>query len=514
MKTELLLLRLEVLKRGVRDVQKVLEAGHELRATIQRAQENVYAAWWFVNDILEVANNEKVIDALEVLPTSIGGEWKNELRKIKDGLDQARRNGSGLKSQLEAAKEGLKKIESRTVRFSQDFGTGVGRQMKELDRQIDELTRDVREQPEPADAWRRYFDDRTGIQRTATRLFTEYLDMLGGVSIRESGLAMKALADVCHLDELCTLADWHFVKELSLCQDSEKPADTYVALPGRDLVGDISAWPILRLGIVSWSIWGLPLEGHEYGKLIADVEMSDRTRKQRKHWKPYLKEFGEPGTRVLIADSIAAWAEGPAYACALLFLALNPSSALGGSSAKNALDAARAELVLAALRGMTAFGTGGGKRAADGYGYKPFIDRLEETWDEACHLGGAALPAERKRLLQELPDLVQLHLELKRPFDLKDWRLAADVLAKLISCEDVPLGPAFDVRHLTNAAWLGRFGATDGIVKARAGNAQASLDQLEQRAMKAGIALSRPRGATPSASDVSSLKDPRPLGSP
>jgi hypothetical protein len=510
MKAELLLLRLEVLKRGIRDVQEVLEAGNELRATIKRAQDNVDAAWWFVNNILEVANNQKVIDALEVLPTSTGVEWKNELRKIKDGLDHARQEGVGLTGQLQSAKDRLSEIDARLVCFSQDFGVGVGRQMKELGRQIDELAREVEKQPESADSWKRYFED---IQPTATRLFTEYLYLLGGVTIRERGLVIKALAEVCHLDELCMLAEWHVAWELSLCLDWDKP--TYVAVPGRDLVSEISAWPILRLGFVSWSIWGLPLEGHEFGKLVADVEMPDQTLKQRKQWKPYLTEFGGNGTRVLIADSIAAWAEGPAYACALLFLALNPSRAQGGSSTRNAWDADRAELVLATLRGRTATGPVGGRRTADGYEYTPFIDQLEETWNDACHLGGKALPAERKRLLQELPGLVEIHLGLQKPFGLKDWRLADDVLAKLISGQEVPLEPACGVRHLANAAWRGRFLATDGIVKARAGNAQASLDQLEQRAMKAGVALSSPpRGVRPSASDTSSLKDPRPLGSP
>jgi hypothetical protein len=79
----------------------------------------------------------------------------------------------------------------------------------------------------------------------------------------------------------------------------------------------------------------------------------------------------------------------------------------------------------------------------------------------------------------------------------------------------VPLEVAFGVRHLTNAAWRGRILAADGIFKDPASNAQASPDQLEQRAMRAGIALIRPRReATPPTSDTSSLKEPRPMGSP
>jgi len=508
MKAELLLLRLEVLKRGIKDVQEVLEAGKAAPAAIKKAQENVNAAWWFVNNILEFAENQKVIDALNVLTTSEACEWKNELTRIADGLERARKTGTGLSRDLEAAREGLMKIDSRAVRFGQDFGAGVGRQMRELARQIDELARDVKEQPASAKSWQTYFE---GIQPKATRLFAEYLDLLGGVSIRERGLAIRALADVYYLDELCSLADWHFANELTLCQDWDRPA--YVALPGRALVSDISAWPILRLGFVSWSIWGLPLEGHEFGKLIADIRMSDRSERRKSYWKPYVDQFGVSGTRVLIADSIAAWAEGPAYACALLFLVLNPSRAQSGFPVRNISDADRAELVLATLRGRAASNKGGGRRTADGYEYTPFIDALQKKWNEAQLLGGAALPPERTRLLQELPAVVQVQLELQKAFDLKDWRLAGDVLTNLIRKQDVP-ELAVGVRHLTNAAWRGRFLATDGTIKDTAGNAQASPDELEHRAMRAGMALIKPRReVTPPTSGTSSLKDPRPLGS-
>ena len=278
-------------------------------------------------------------------------------------------------------------------------------------------------------------------------------------------------------------------------------------MPGRDLLSDVSAWPILRLGFASWSIWGLPLEGHEFGKLLADARMSDRSERQKTYWKPYITEFGERGTRVLIADSIAAWAEGPAYACALLFLVLNPSRVQSGYSARNVCDADRAAVVLAGLRGRAAPGKGSGQRSAGGYDYLPFIDTLEKKWKGACHFTGAALPADRMRLLQDLPGVVQLRLDLQKAFDLKDWKLADTVLASLNHDQDVPVELAVGIRHLTNAAWRGRFRAADGMGKDEAVNAQASPEELEQRALKAGIALIKIRDTKPPGEGPSSLKN-------
>jgi hypothetical protein len=501
MKGELLLLRLEVLKRGIKDVQEVLEAGKAAPAAIKKAQENVDSAWWFVNNILTVAENERVIAALKALPNNTGSEWKNELIQIADGLEQVRKRGCDLKRELEGAKEGLVEINSRTIHFSNDFGNSVEKRTKKLGQQIDDLVMNVEAQSSAAKLWQKYFDD---IQPGATRLFVEYLDLLGGVSIRECGLALKALADVCHLDELCALADWHFTNELTLCQDSV--GDAFVALPGRDLVTDISAWPILRLGFASWSIWGLPLEGHEFGKLLADDRMSDRSERRKTYWKPYITKFGERGTRVLIADSIAAWAEGPAYACALLFLVLNPSRVQSGYSARNIYDADRATVVLATLRDRATSGTESSQRSAGGYNYLPFIDALEKEWKDSCCFDDAALPAERVRLLQDLPGVVQLRLELQKAFDLKDWNLADRVLASLNNDQEVPVELAAGVRHLTNAAWRGRFTATDGTGRDEAGNAQLSPEELEQRAIKEGIALIKPRDKQLSGTNTNSLK--------
>lgn len=501
------MLRLEVLKRGVKDVQEVL--GKETPDRINQAQEMLDSAWWFIGNILGVAENQRVIDALDELPDGTGGKWKNELKNIADGLKKIREDGPGLKCDLEAAKEGLEKLDARAIRFSEDFGRSVGNQTRDLGIKIEELASEVKKKPASAKLWQSYFED---IQPDATRLFIEYLDLLGGVSIRERGLAIEALADVCHLDELCALADWHFANELTLCQDWAWPK--FVALPGRDLASDISAWPIVRLGFASWSIWGLPLEGHEFGKLLADTRMSDRSERQKKHWRPYITEFGERGTRVLIADSIATWAEGPAYACALLFLVLNPSRALGEYSARNVCDADRAALVLAALRGRAASSTGSGQRSAGGYDYIPFVDALEKSWKEACQFTGTALPADRIRLLQNLPEVVRFQLDLKKPFDLKDWNLADKVLGCLNRDQDIPRDLVPGIRHLTNAAWRGRFRAADGTSGDGAAETGASPAELEQRAMSAGIALTtgtaltKRRDTTPRGGDASSLKNP------
>ena len=101
---------------------------------------------------------------------------------------------------------------------------------------------------------------------------------------------------------------------------------------------------------------------------------------------------------------------------------------------------------------------------------------------------------------------MQLRLELQKAFDLKDWNLADRVLASLNNDQEVPVELAAGVRHLTNAAWRGRFTATDGTGRDEAGNAQLSPEELEQRAIKEGIALIKPRDKQLSGTNTNSLK--------
>ena len=61
----------------------------------------------------------------------------------------------------------------------------------------------------------------------------------------------------------------------------------------------------------------------------------------------------------------------------------------------------------------------------------PFIDALERKWNDACDSTGEIFPAQRLRILKNLPDVVQTRFDLQKSFDLKDWNLAGKVLACL-----------------------------------------------------------------------------------
>lgn len=482
---DLLLLRLDVLKRGLEDMHAVLEAGKTGPGPINRVRERVVDANDFVSDVALLAENVSVQRALKELLRNPGDgwerEWTNALKRIDRALQAVREGARDIQDGLAEATRSLKDIADRSVSFGEGFGERAGVDAGDLAAAIDSLRDAATEGVKaPGELWSEYFDK---IEPEAARLFCGYLDLLGGVSIRERGLAISALADVCQLDELCKLADWHVRFELAICVDWDK---AFVALPGHDVVAQIPAWPVVRLGFASWSIWGLSLEGHQFGKLLADWKLVQRD--DSEFWHAELQEFGEVGLRLLIADCVGAWAEGPAYACALLFLVLNPNQT-DPPPQQEVSDAERARVVLAMLDRQVPGPDARGRRGDGGYGYLPFLRELAEKWTadrtRPDGAGGATGDggAERAALLRALPERVQKRFRLRKPFGLADWRMADTVLDCLHHDLPIPGELAPGVRHLTNAAWRARVVRSPNAVE---------LDVLEQRALKAGMGLMAP----------------------
>ncbi len=506
MTADLLPLRLTMLLRGLKDVQHVLEAGEDISKALRNARNSAEDAIWFIEDVGKLAGDAYVAEALGELSGFLavldkdpafadivrrhrwrvsGVRWRNALSTVVTELREYQSSIDSMTASLKAVQGELSQIEDRVVPFEEGFDRTIGDEILALTTAIDTLSKSLDGGDPPEELWSTYFEH---IQPRVRRLFSDYLDLLGGVTIRERGLAISALRDVCHLDDICALADSHLAEELTLCLDSDRA--TYVTLPGPDAVGEVPPWPIFRLGFASWSIWGLPLAGLEFGKLVADAHLERRSADET--WERELAELGIPGLRVLIADTLATWAEGPAYACALLFLVLDPTAPPVGSSQEGVSDAERADLVLAILAG----GPPGesGSRAAGGYDYEPFVQALDARWrGERPRVDPSLSP--RARLLERLPGRVVQVLGLKKPFKLEDWRLSKRVLDHLVRDEPLPDDPVPGVRHLTNAAWRGRL-APDRGPRDDADVAEDPSYRLELDVLRVGMGLFQRRTQT------------------
>jgi hypothetical protein len=254
------------------------------------------------------------------------------------------------------------------------------------------------------------------------------------------------------------MADSHLENELRPCIDT---ASASLTVPGRDPGGEVPPWPILRLGFAAWSIWTLALEGQEFGKLVANKEAQELAR-----WADEVAAFGPDGVRTLVADTIGAWAEGPAYACALLLLTLDPSRVVGVPEQDHVSDSERAALVMSCLRNqiVQSRATAGlePEQAGMGHGYIEFLEGVEARWKAALQAAGADGPvAVRQPELEQLRERVWRHFDLKFPFELENWATAKKVWEALSRGDPLPDELIVRIRHLTNAAWYARYSSTD-----------------------------------------------------
>ena len=138
-------------------------------------------------------------------------------------------------------------------------------------------------------------------------LFDAYVDFLGGVTLRETGLDGK----------VCDKAD------ALLREQYAEFGPASLTVPVREAISE-AAVRFVRIGFPEWTIWGLPLSAYEFGLIVAN------DRNNAGVLQALIGEHAgnDPGAetmfRRLAADALATLWMGPAYAAAAIFLRFSP----------------------------------------------------------------------------------------------------------------------------------------------------------------------------------------------
>jgi hypothetical protein len=195
------------------------------------------------------------------------------------------------------------------------------------------------------------------LKEAARPLFAEYVDFVGGLAVRDHALDNR----VCQMtDEL--LRDLSHVTMNSLSVPAQQAA-----------LGSVMK-SVIKLGFPEWTIWGIPLVGHEVGLSIAENERSiNRLVRQRR--------FGmskEP-LKSLFADIFATYTLGPAYACAAILLRFEPHHTMLKQGEPSDID--RARLILDVLGRLGA--SSGENTSGEVTTYYEIVDQLKKLWQDA-----------------------------------------------------------------------------------------------------------------------------------
>jgi hypothetical protein len=292
---------------------------------------------------------------------------------------------------------------------------------------------DARADARLREAWESY---RTQLHEETQAVFSEYLDLLGGLAMRQAGFDSGT----------CRIAD-ALIRGFGPYPDYTWNSLT---VPARQEALRVTLTRIVRLGFPEWTIWALPLTAHEFGHVIvrrydplssyAEAVPSGPLRDRRE---------------MVMADAFATCMIGPAYACAAILLRLDPADCF--SERDGRLTSNRVATILSMLRRMSC-------GPADPFAGLTTL--LESEWDAAVRQTGppGALTEDEQREIAELTEKTYLAVtEHGLPPD--DWpriKIWANLLLERKPEQIVPqIDDLFPLRYLLNAAWQARLTLRD-----------------------------------------------------
>jgi hypothetical protein len=457
-------LRLAILRRNLEQVRDTGGSVAQRRDEIQ-ALEDVFdqtegiqmKSDWVVEN---VEAGMKLVELLLKVP----GIPEEAVKRLRGRLEECSRHACDVKEQAGVSANIITGMVRRWSSLSADevFDAHIREifadKAKHLMDVIDQLSRD------PADAaWATYQNE---IRAAAGDLFSEYVDFLSGLALRDSGLTGPVAAhrqpdagtgqengseDGPGSDVYVMVDD--LVKQIYRIGESD--LWTSLTIPARRDAAARTVARMIRLGFPEWTVWAVPLSACEFGRVVIDKKRKDISRR----FEARGETFGR-GFEVVLADAFATYALGPAYAFASVYVRLDPSiaerrPAEQGHSGPGSLrgDCDRAFVVFRTLELMN-----------EGEALTPVIDQLRQRWAAAvAQAGGAAPPTgEVAELLVRQTERIWEFLQQDAPtirYTGRRWDQATG-WPPLVDLLDRParLGQG-DVRDILNAAWFQRLNA-------------------------------------------------------
>jgi hypothetical protein len=434
--------RLDILKTNLRRVKEV-DSVEELRADLQT--------------VLNLPTDPRLVDPLgEIADLSFYAK-----RGLRDrNSDRVMQCLIAIEQQLEAVQRVLAEVAQSTesvqaralpIRrgkawpaLQEGLVDKAQEQITAIDKINQELLEPASREPDPdaaleltKQAWKRISEKVYGKSQS---VFTEYLDFLSGLALRDTGFDRG----------ICRIAD-------ELIRSSSRLPENFMwdslTIPAQQGALRATLAKIVRLGFPEWTIWALPLAAHEFGHVAATIRRIDAfitdhasTDEARHH------------LRMCLADAFATYVIGPAYPCAVILIRLDPLTAF--SEDDQHLTEKRARVVLSMLRHMSK-----APAPTEPGPYTEILSRLEEQWDEALRQAGwdCMLSPEERAEVEGWVQLISTTMGDHRALPAKAWPRISE-LADSLDAEGVNhvmLELDDEVRLVLNAAWKRRLDDDD-----------------------------------------------------
>lgn len=407
----------------------------------------------------------------------------SRLQSIEDELE-------AINEYLGHAQEAADLIQSRALVLRGEGGSpwnalqeglvdNAVKQIDELSQIEDDLLRQAARAAQQGDAatamklqktaWEQYSGT---VFRETNKVFCEYLDFLSGLALRDTGLDQG----------MCRIAD-------RLLRDGGRLPGNFtwdsLTIPAqREALQDTLA-KIVRLGFPEWTIWALPLAVHEFGHVAVTIDRIKNVVVQGAS-----DEEDRHRVRVCLADAFATHMMGPAYACAVILLRLDPCRAF--TTEDHRLTEKRARVVLAMLKHMNRLA-----EATEEGAYDAMHDRLESEWNDALlQVGqGDSLTLQEEEEVKSWVELISDTMGPSRALSPKLWPRVEE-LAELLDpaqVENVKVSYNDELRIVLNAAWKRRMDENDLSRVNEVAEAAVKLWGMIELAQEKGDRYTRPQ---------------------
>lgn len=286
--------------------------------------------------------------------------------RVKEALDELRRVQdiiTAVQDQAEALE-----VEVREWRLlgsrGQEHATGGSSSFEAARREVDTALSTLDTGGQVEQAWSQY---RQLLTERTPPLFKGYVDIASGLTLRGRRLE----------ERVCAMAD-DLISDWAPYNDLSRKALT---IPGLDDDEEQTSHTV-RLGFAGWTVWSLPLFAGTFWRIYTDAVLADRLTQIAPD-----DEEARHRLRTYVGDSLAVEMMGPAYACALILLRLDPAQSVGDGRATG-YDTVRAHVVLETMRPAA---------TAERSRLRDIFDLLVDAWGEVePHPGGPADPQERE----------------------------------------------------------------------------------------------------------------------
>ncbi|MER6958395.1 hypothetical protein [Streptomyces sp. NPDC000618] len=438
---QLLEMRLTTLEEYVAKVRQILSEADRRGSVLTDLEERLASTAAMFDDLSQARQVTSTLEriladeeftvraALEDIQQSVIEKDNFTAVSLPDQLELVPHRLESVELDLIKARNTLTRARNIAVRLdsshSRQLEDGLSTRCSKITRKVEKLRADLSKLPDEADCRSVWVQYETLVSGQCDELFADYVDFLGGLTLRDTALD----------GQVCTIADG-LLAEILLDQKR-------LALPSRRGTLRSALDYLVRLRFPEWTIWELPFVAHELG-------LSYNAHEQPLNDLVNAGIVGHEPQFVceLFADAFATYTMGPAYACAATLLRFQPQH--DDHNPKTSSDVERAVVIFELLACM------------DPTGHSEFsavVYTIEKRWQQAmANVVQPYDPEVLREFTRRAHGALTDSARLQR-FEPRDWKIAMESLKAALSGErdgqpwpNVP----WTVRDLINVAWGAR----------------------------------------------------------